>query len=143
MPKKDPQKDPQVIDQTIDLSNDDEYLQDDNLEALVEKEELTETDMTNISKLIYSKRIYIFRQRSLRTIAKRVQKEIPNKFTKKELKKISHVYETRSKDKIQETIDLIRHKEKIQKSSPQVIQRNSRTRLKTKRNEIEGYDTNL
>jgi hypothetical protein len=50
------------------------------------------------------------------------------------------VYETRSKDKIQETIDLIRHKEKVQKSSPQVLQRNSRTRTKTKRNELEGYD---
>ena len=78
-----PKKDTQVIDETIDLSNDDEYLRDEKLETLIEKKELTEKDMTIISKLIYSKIIWIFRQRSLRVIAKRVQKEMPDNFTKK------------------------------------------------------------
>ena len=132
-----PKKDTQVIDETIDLSNDDEYLKDDKLETLIEKKALTEKDMTIISKLIYSKRIWIFRQRSLRVIAKRVKKEMPDKFTKKELNEISHVYETRSKDKTQEKVDLVRHKEAVIKSTP--IE-SRRTRTKTKRNELEGYD---
>ena len=132
-----PKKDMQVIDETIDISNDDEYLKDDKLETLIEKKALTEKDMTIISKLIYSKRIWIFRQRSLRVIAKRVQKEMPDKFTKKELNEISHVYETRSKDKTQEKVDLVRHKEAVIKSTP--IE-SRRTRTKTKRNELEGYD---
>ena len=132
-----PKKDTQVIDETIDISNDDEYLKDDKLETLIEKKALTEKDMTIISKLIYSKRIWIFRQRSLRVIAKRVQKEMPDKFTKKELNEISHVYETRSKDKTQEKVDLVRHKEAVIKSTP--IE-SRRTRTKTKRNELEGYD---
>ena len=132
-----PKKDTQVIDETIDLSNDDEYLKDEKLETLIEKKALTEKDMTIISKLIYSKRIWIFRQRSLRVIAKRVQKEMPDKFTKQELNEISHVYETRSKDKTQEKVDLVRHKEAVIKSTP--IE-SRRTRTKTKRNELEGYD---
>ena len=73
-----PKKDTQVIDETIDLSNDDEYLKDEKLETLIEKKALTEKDMTIISKLIYSKKIWIFRQRALRVIAKRVQKEMPD-----------------------------------------------------------------
>ena len=113
-----PKKDTQVIDETIDLSNDDKYLKDEKLETLIEKKALTEKDMTIISKLIYSKRIWIFRQRSLRVIAKRVQKEMPDKFTKQELNEISHVYETRSKDKTQEKVDLVRHKEAVIKSTP-------------------------
>ena len=132
-----PKKDTQVIDETIDVSNDDEYLKDEKLETLIEKKALTEKDMTIISKLIYSKRIWIFRQRSLRVIAKRVQKEMPDKFTKQELNEISHVYETRSKDKTQEKVDLVRHKEAVIKSTP--IE-SRRTRTKTKRNELEGYD---
>jgi len=132
-----PKKDTQVIDETIDISNDDEYLKDEKLETLIEKKALTEKDMTIISKLIYSKRIWIFRQRSLRVIAKRVQKEMPDKFTKQELNEISHVYETRSKDKTQEKVDLVRHKEAVIKSTP--IE-SRRTRTKTKRNELEGYD---
>jgi len=132
-----PKKDTQVIDETIDVSNDDEYLKDEKLETLIEKKALTEKDMTIISKLIYSKRIWIFRQRSLRVIAKRVQKEMPDKFTKQELNEISHVYETRSKDKTQEKVDLVRHKEAVIKSTP--IE-SRRTRTKTKRNKLEGYD---
>jgi len=66
---------------------------------------------------------------------------MPKSFTKKELYEISHVYETRSKDKVQEKIDLLRHKEEVIKSNPPVLTRNSRTRTKPKRLEIEGYES--
>ena len=103
-------KDKQLNDENVDTSNDDTLLNDTRLEALIDKKELTKKDFDAISKLIYGKRIWIFRQRSLREIAKRVQKEMPKSFTKKELYEISHVYETRSNDKVQEKIDLLRHK---------------------------------
>ena len=47
----------------------------------------------------------------------------------------------RSKDKVQEKIDLLRHKEEVIKSNPPVLTRNSRTRTKPKRLEIEGYES--
>ena len=126
-------KDKQLIDDNVDTSNDDALLNDTRLEV-------TEKDFDAISKLIYGKRIWIFRQRSLREIAKRVQKEMPKSFTKKELNEISHVYETRSKDKVQEKIDLLRHKEEVVKSNPPVLT-GTRTRTKTRRREIEGYES--
>jgi hypothetical protein len=138
-----PKKDLKVIDETVDTSNDDDdLLKDKKIDGLINKKELTEKDFEIISKLIYGKRILIFRQRSLRTIAARVEKEMPNKFTKKELNEIKHVYETRSKDKAQETIDLIRHKEAVLKSNPKsLIQTGTRTRTKTKHKDMEGYSS--
>ena len=47
------------------------------------------------------------------------------------------MYETRSKDKLQEKVDLVRHKEAVIKST---LIESRRTRTKTKRNELEGYD---
>ena len=67
-------KDKQLIDENVDTSNNDALLNDTRLEALIDKKELTEKNFVAISKLIYGKRIWIFRQRSLREIA-RVQKE--------------------------------------------------------------------
>ena len=133
-------KDKQLIEENVDTSNDDALLNDTRLEALIDKKELTEKDFDAISKLIYGKRIWIFKQRSLREIAKRVQKEMPKSFTKKELYEISHVYETRSNDKVQEKIDLLRHKEEVVKSNPPVLT-GTRTRTKTRRREIEGYES--